>query len=153
MPLIGPSAAVLNARVHLLDGHRLLHDHGEVGERDVGRRNADRDAVDLALELGNHERRRLGGAGRRRDDRHRGGAGAAQVLVRQVEDGLVVRVAVDVTIDPRTKPKLSRMTFTIGTRQFVVHDAFEMIVCFAGSYFASFTPITIVSPRPWPARR
>ena len=26
------------------------------------------------------------------------------------------------------------MTFTIGTRQFVVHDAFEMMLCFAGSY-------------------
>jgi hypothetical protein len=39
--------------------------------------------------------------------------------------------------------EVSRTTFTIGTRQFVVHDALEMIVCLAGSYFVSFTPITI----------
>jgi hypothetical protein len=41
------------------------------------------------------------------------------------------------------------MTFTIGTRQFVVHDAFEMIVCLAESYFDSFTPITIVMSSPF----
>src|SRR5919198_120299 len=37
---------------------------------------------------------------------------------------------------PCLKPKLSITTFTMGTRQLVVHDAFEMIVCLAGSYFS-----------------
>ena len=49
----------------------------------------------LPLSSGHDERRRLGRAGRRRNDRQRRGARAAEVLVRQVEDLLVVRVAVD----------------------------------------------------------
>jgi len=47
--------------------------------------------------------------------------------VRQVEDTLVVGVAVDVTMAPWRKPKRSRTTFTIGARQFVVQLAFEMM--------------------------
>src|SRR5881628_2591685 len=45
---------------------------------------------------------------------------------------------------PCLKPQLSSTTFTTGTRQFVVHEAFERTWCFAGSYFWWFTPITIV---------
>ena len=45
---------------------------------------------------------------------------------------------------PGRNPNVSRMTFTIGTTQFVVHDALEMMVCFAASYFPSLTPMTIV---------
>ena len=52
-------------------------------------------------------------------------------------------------MEPRTKPKLSRTTLTIGTRQFVVQEAFERIVCFDGSYFFSFTPSTIVMSSPF----
>ena len=49
-------------------------------------------------------------------------------------------------------PKLSRMTLTTGTRQFVVQLALEMMWCFAGSYFASFTPTTIAGiPAEWSA--
>jgi hypothetical protein len=36
------------------------------------------------------------------------------------------------------------MTFTIGTRQLVVHDALEMMWCDAASYLSLFTPITMV---------
>ena len=42
---------------------------------------------------------------------------------------------------PCTKPKLSRITLTTGTRQFVVQLALEMTWCLAGSYFVWFTPI------------
>ncbi len=49
---------------------------------------------------------------------------------------------------PRTKPKLSRITFTIGTRQLVVHDALEMMWCLAASYLSWFTPITRVMSSP-----
>src|SRR2546429_6446731 len=45
---------------------------------------------------------------------------------------------------PCLKPQLSSTTFTTGTRQFVVHEAFERTWCFAGSYFWWLTPITIV---------
>ena len=40
------------------------------------------------------------------------------------------------------------MTFTIGTRQFVVQLAFETMWCFAGSYLSLLTPITIVMSSP-----
>src|SRR2546428_14142588 len=49
---------------------------------------------------------------------------------------------------PCLKPQLSSTTLTTGTRQFVVHDAFEITRCFAGSYFWWFTPITIVMSSP-----
>src|SRR5215475_6243052 len=50
-----------------------------------------------------------------------------------------------VVMRPRSMPKASFRTFAIGARQFVVHDAFEMIVSLAGSYLSSLTPITIVT--------
>ena len=45
-------------------------------------------------------------------------------------------------------PNSSWMTLAIGARQFVVHDAFEMIVCVSGSYCSSLTPMTIVTSSP-----
>src|SRR5205814_6795220 len=53
-----------------------------------------------------------------------------------------------VTIEPCLNPKLSRMTFTIGTRQLVVHDALEMMVCLDESYLSLFTPMTMVMSSP-----
>src|SRR5215470_3951093 len=40
------------------------------------------------------------------------------------------------------------MTFATGARQFVVQDAFETTLCFAGSYNLSFTPSTNVASGP-----
>src|SRR6266540_1627489 len=77
-----------------LGGLPAEHD-GQVGERAVLDRDAQGDAVELALELGDGQRaglRRAGGGG---DDVARGRAGAPQVLVREVEDHLVVGVGVD----------------------------------------------------------
>src|SRR6202042_3946895 len=51
-------------------------------------------------------------------------------------------------MNPLTIPKLSCSTLAMGATQFVVHDALEMMLCAAGSYAASFTPITIVMSSP-----
>ena len=85
----------LEGGVDLLDRDLALDDGREVGQRAVRSRNAEREAVQLAGQLGEDEADRLGGAGRRRDDRERGGAGAAEVAVRSVRDPLVGRVGVD----------------------------------------------------------
>ena len=42
-------------------------------------------------------------------------------------------------------PNASSSTFAIGATQFVVHDAFEITLCCAGSYVSSFTPSTTVT--------
>src|SRR3989338_3256015 len=49
---------------------------------------------------------------------------------------------------PLTIPYLSFNTFANGARQFVVHDAFEITLWSFGSYFSSFTPMTIVMSSP-----
>ena len=85
----------LEGGVDLLDRDLALDDGREVGQRAVRSRDAEREAVQLAGQLGEDEADRLGGAGRRRDDRERGGAGAAEVAVRSVRDPLVGRVGVD----------------------------------------------------------
>ncbi len=83
-------------RLAELVGRRRLRElRGEVDDGDGRRRDAERVAVELPLQVGDDEGDGLRGAGRRRDDRQPGGARAAQVAVRQVEDLLVVRVGVD----------------------------------------------------------
>src|SRR5688572_6801444 len=42
-------------------------------------------------------------------------------------------------------PNASSSTFAVVARQFVVHDALEMMRCFPGSYAFSFTPSTTVT--------
>ena len=39
-----------------------------------------------------------------------------------------------VVIQPFVMPNVSCSTLANGARQLVVHDAFEMMTCFAGSY-------------------
>ena len=41
--------------------------------------------------------------------------------------------ACTVVMKPRSMPKASPRTFAIGTTQFVVHEAFETMLCVAGS--------------------
>ena len=41
-------------------------------------------------------------------------------------------------------PNFSCSTFTTGARQLVVQEAFEIMLCLAGSYLSSFTPSTMV---------
>src|SRR5437667_12544004 len=49
---------------------------------------------------------------------------------------------------PCLNPKLSITTLTTGTRQLVVHEAFEMMWCLAGSYFSLLTPMQMVMCSP-----
>src|SRR5580704_11966369 len=49
---------------------------------------------------------------------------------------------------PQTMLKWSWRTLATGARQFVVHDALEMMLSFAGSYLSSLTPITMVMSSP-----
>jgi hypothetical protein len=85
----------LDDRVDLDDGGLAAGLEGEVGGRAGRGRDAQRVAVELALELGQHEGDGLGGTGRGRDDVEGGGAGATQVLVRAVLQVLVAGVGVD----------------------------------------------------------
>src|SRR5215204_1009662 len=45
-------------------------------------------------------------------------------------------------------PNFSWITLATGARQLVVHEAFEMTLCFAASYISSLTPSTIVTSSP-----
>ena len=85
----------LDGSVDAVDGDRLLGGEGEVDDGDVRGRDADGEAVQLAGQLGDDQLEGLGGAGRAGDQVDGGSAGAAKVLVREVEDDLVVGVAVD----------------------------------------------------------
>jgi len=71
--------------------------------------------------------------------------GTAQVFVGQVEKILVVGVGVHRRHEAGFYAEASSRTFTIGTKQFVVHEAFEMTRSVAGSKESSLTPITKVA--------
>jgi hypothetical protein len=75
-----------------------------------------------------------------------GGPGPAQILVRQVEDALVVGVGVDggQHVALGHAERLACMTLTAGARQLVVQEALETMWWMAGSYLSSFTPMTTV---------
>src|SRR5208283_1593162 len=76
-------------------GGCLLDPDNEVDDGDVGSGHAHRESVELAGEFGNDELDRLGGARRGRNHGKRGGAGAAEILVREVENDLIIRVGVN----------------------------------------------------------
>src|SRR5690606_16074715 len=76
--------------VDLLDGDVLLQLGREVDYGDVGSWHAHGHSVDQTLHLWQDQCSCLGRASRGRDDGDGGGAGAAEVLVREVEDLLVV---------------------------------------------------------------
>ena len=85
----------LQRGVDLFGGGRLLQHRDQIDHGDVRGRNAHGVAVELALQFRHHQADRLGGAGGGGDHVERGGAGAAQILVREIEHVLVVGVAVD----------------------------------------------------------
>ena len=133
-PLSGPSAAFLNAALTSSTVVSRPSVEGQVGGRAGGDRHAQREAVELALELRDDQADGLGGTGGGRDDVQRGGAGAAQVLVRAVLQVLVARCRRGSwSSGPCSMPNASLSTLAIGARQFVVHEAFEMMWCLAGS--------------------
>ena len=67
----------------------------QVRDRAVGHRHPQDLAVETPLHRLEHEARRTGGPGGRRDDVDRGGAGPAQIVTSEVEHRLVVGVGVD----------------------------------------------------------
>src|ERR1019366_2525373 len=85
----------LQRRVDLLDARLARGLDGQVDDRAGGHGRAHGEAVELALQLGDHEADRLGRAGGGGDQVDRGGARAAQVFVRQVLQPLVGGVGVD----------------------------------------------------------
>jgi hypothetical protein len=92
---------LLEGFVDRLVGDGLLGDEGEVDYGDVGGRDADGETVEFAVHRRHDELKGFGGAGARRNHAEGGGAGAAEVLVRGVEDDLVVGIAVDGGHDSR----------------------------------------------------
>ena len=95
MPFSWPSAAAFSAALTSSAVVVVVQDGDQIDHGDVRGRNAHRVAVQLALQFRHHQADRLGGAGGGRDHVDRGGAGAAQILVREIEDVLIVGVAVD----------------------------------------------------------
>ena len=88
-------AAAANASFTSATDTAPRHERGEVGDRADRDRHPQRGAVELPLHRRQHEARGPCCAGRCRDDVDRGGAGPSEVLVRQVEEVLIVRVRVD----------------------------------------------------------
>src|SRR5450631_3310562 len=85
----------LEGSVYGLDVGRLGADEGQVNDGDVGGGNAQREAVELAVGFRDDELEGLGGAGGAGNHVDGSGASAAQILVREVEDDLIVGVAVN----------------------------------------------------------
>ena len=81
-------------RVDLLDGRLAVQDGDQIRDRSVGHGHAHRHAIHLALQLGEGERRGLRRAGRGGYDVHGRRSPSAQILVREVQQVLVVRVRV-----------------------------------------------------------
>ncbi|MPM30687.1 hypothetical protein SDC9_77237 [bioreactor metagenome] len=86
---------LLHGGVDLLDGGLAAGLEREVDDRTGRGRHAQGVAVELALELRQHQGHGLGGTGLGRDDVEGRGAGATQVLVRTVLQVLVGGVGVD----------------------------------------------------------
>ena len=95
MPVERPRRGGSERLVELFDRGRAADGGREVDDADGRCRDAQAEAVELALEVRDDEGEGLRRAGRGRDDVLAGAPGAARVLVRDVEDALVVGVAVD----------------------------------------------------------
>ena len=85
----------LDRRVDLVLRGLLLGNELEVDNRHVRRRHADGEAVELAVEIRQHETDRLRSTRRRRDHRQCRRAAAIEILVHRVERRLIARVRVD----------------------------------------------------------
>ena len=95
MPAQRALRRVQHRRVDLVLGRRLLQVHVQRHQRHVRRRDADRGAVQLALQLRHHQPDRARRAGRGGDRRHRRGTRAMQVLVQRIDGVLVAGIGVD----------------------------------------------------------
>src|SRR3990172_1251925 len=86
---------VPHGAIDLLRGGLPTEVNSEIDDGTVRDRNPQRVTIKLPHELRDYKTNRARGASRRRNDRHRGGAGAPQVLVRQIEDALIVGVGMN----------------------------------------------------------
>ena len=95
MPRSSSFAASFNARFtsSVVVSFSTIHHH--VNERNIWRRNANRDAVKLSFQLRQHQRDCFCRTGRSRNHRQRRSTRASQILVRQIEKLLIVRVRVN----------------------------------------------------------
>ena len=82
-------------RIYGLHSYRLFRHDGEVDDTHIRRGNADGVAIELPFQLRNHQVQRLGRASRGRDHGKSRRPRATQILVRQVEKLLVIRVGVN----------------------------------------------------------
>ena len=91
----GGIGSLLHDRVDL--GYRRVARgvEAEIDDRDIDRRHSDREAVETAVEFRQHQANSSGSAGLGRNHVVAGGAGAAQILVIDVGQDLVIREGVD----------------------------------------------------------
>src|SRR6185369_7981982 len=76
-------------------GGGFVQNGDEIDYRNIRGGDAHRITVQFTFEFGEDEADGLGGAGGGRNHVDRGGAGTAKIFVREVEDLLIVRIAVD----------------------------------------------------------
>ena len=93
-PFSGPSAAASHRLVDLFLAGRPRGGEGQVDHADIRHRHPDRGAVELALQLGQHEADSLGGAGRGRDQIDGGGTRPVGILMQRVHGALVAGIGV-----------------------------------------------------------
>jgi len=86
----GGEAGLFEGGVDFFDGGFFLEFEDAVGEGGIEQGNADGDAIEKALEFGVNHRDGSGAAGGGGDERIDGGASAAEVGVRGIDDGLGV---------------------------------------------------------------
>ena len=90
-----PVGGVEKRGIHLVGRGLAIEERRQIDRGDVRRGDAHRDAVEPPLELRQHFAHSRRRAGRGRDNRERGRPRAPKVLVRQIEQVLIVGVGVD----------------------------------------------------------
>ncbi len=81
--------------VDLLGGGRAQRLEGQIDQAHIRHRHPDGGAVELALELRQHEAHRLGGAGRGGDEVHRARPRPVRVVVQGIDRPLIAGIGVD----------------------------------------------------------
>src|SRR5579885_2234163 len=91
----GAGGSSFERGVHGILGSGLFDKDGEIDDADVGSGNTHSVAIELAFQLGDDEVQGLGSTGGAGNHVDGGGAGPAEILVREVEQALVVGIGVD----------------------------------------------------------
>src|SRR5579863_2417841 len=108
-------------RVHRFFRRRLLHKHRQVHHADVRRRHPHCIPIKLALQIRQHQVQRLRRSCRTRNHADRGGTRSPQVLVRQIEQFLIVGVGVNGGHGAAMNPK--RFMQNLGHRRQTIRGA------------------------------